>query len=211
MFKKYLILILFLFFFTATSKSDDFDDLIDLYDQQVLSEDALYSSLKKMNQEFNSDQFDKLFNLFTNGVISKDDLLTTLRNKTSNTESVIMEKPPSNTSIKEFNFSSCKGDSDVCSIMNTFFIEYEMNNNVLKLTKNNFLDEPDVVSVVPRKQFYNNDGSFSEIVDLKLNNGLLLKMSIKGLIKDNDFLINFYSLKYNGKEFASGNIELVLN
>ena len=172
MFKKYLILILFLFFFTATSKSDDFDDLIDLYDQQVLSEDALYSSLKKMNQEFNSDQFDKLFNLFTNGVISKDDLLTTLRNKTSNTESVIMEKPPSNTSIKEFNFSSCKGDSDVCSIMNTFFIEYEMNNNVLKLTKNNFLDEPDVVSVVPRKQFYNNDGSFSEIVDLKLNNGL---------------------------------------
>ena len=211
MFKKYLILILFLFFFTATSKSDDFDDLIDLYDQQVLSEDALYSSLKKMNQEFNSDQFDKLFNLFTNGVISKDDLLTTLRNKTSNTESVIMEKPPSNTSIKEFNFSSCKGDSGACSIMNTFFIEYEMNNNVLKLTKNNFLDEPDVVSVVPRKQFYNNDGSFSEIVDLKLNNGLLLKMSIKGLIKDNDFLINFYSLKYNGKEFASGNIELVLN
>lgn len=207
MFKKYLILILFLFFFTATSKSDDFDDLIDLYDQQVLSEDALYSSLKKMNQEFNSDQFDKLFNLFTNGVISKDDLLTTLRNKTSNTESVIMEKPPSNTSIKEFNFSSCKGDSGTCSIMNTFFIEYEMNNNVLKLTKNNFLDEPDVVSVVPRKQFYNNDGSFSEIVDLKLNNGLLLKMSIKGLIKDNDFLINFYSLKYNGKEFASGNIE----
>jgi len=172
MFKKYLILILFLFFFTATSKSDDFDDLIDLYDQQVLSEDALYSSLKKMNQEFNSDQFDKLFNLFTNGVISKDDLLTTLRNKTSNTESVIMEKPPSNTSIKEFNFSSCKGDSGTCSIMNTFFIEYEMNNNVLKLTKNNFLDEPDVVSVVPRKQFYNNDGSFSEIVDLKLNNGL---------------------------------------
>jgi hypothetical protein len=211
MFKKYLILILFLFFFTATSKSDDFDDLIDLYDQQVLSEDALYSSLKKMNQEFNSDQFDKLFNLFTNGVISKDDLLTTLRNKTSNTESVIMEKPPSNTSIKEFNFSSCKGDSGTCSIMNTFFIEYEMNNNVLKLTKNNFLDEPDVVSVVPRKQFYNNDGSFSEIVDLKLNNGLLLKMSIKGLIKDNDFLINFYSLKYNGKEFASGNIELVIS
>ena len=211
MFKKYLILILFLFFFTATSKSDDFDDLIDLYDQQVLSEDALYSSLKKMNQEFNSDQFDKLFNLFTNGVISKDDLLTSLISKTPNTESVIMEKPPSNTSIKEFNFSSCKGDSGTCSIMNTFFIEYEMNNNVLKLTKNNFLDEPDVVSVVPRKQFYNNDGSFSEIVDLKLNNGLLLKMSIKGLIKDNDFLINFYSLKYNGKEFASGNIELVIS
>ena len=211
MFKKYLILILFLFFFTATSKSNELDDLIDLYDQQVLSEDALYNSLKKINQEFNSDQFDKLFNLFTNGVISKDDLLTTLRNKTSNTESVIMEKPPSNTSIKEFNFSSCKGNSDTCSIMNKFFIEYEMNNNVLELTKHNFLDEPDVVSLVPRKQFYNNDGSFSEIVDLKLNNGLLLKMSIKGLIKDNDFLINFYSLKYNGKEFASGNIELVLN
>ena len=211
MFKKYLILILFLFFFTATSKSNELDDLIDLYDQQVLSEDALYNSLKKINQEFNSDQFDKLFNLFTNGVISKDDLLTSLISKTPNTESVIMEKPPSNTSIKEFNFSSCKGNSDTCSIMNKFFIEYEMNNNVLELTKHNFLDEPDVVSLVPRKQFYNNDGSFSEIVDLKLNNGLLLKMSIKGLIKDNDFLINFYSLKYNGKEFASGNIELVIS
>ena len=47
MFKKYLILILFLFFFTATSKSNELDDLIDLYDQQVLSEDALYNSLKK--------------------------------------------------------------------------------------------------------------------------------------------------------------------
>ena len=211
MLKKYLILIFFLFFFTATSKSNDFDDLIELYDQKILSEDALYNSLKKMNEEFNSDQFDKLFNLFTNGVISKDDLLTALISKTPNTESVMMEKSPSDTSVKEFNFSSCKGDSDTCSIMNKFFIEYEMNNNVLELTKHNFHDEPDVVSVFPRKQFYNNDGSFSEIIDLKLNNGLLLKMSIKGLIKDNDFLINFYSLKYNGKEFASGNIELVIS
>ena len=171
----------------------------------------MYNSLKKINQEFNSDQFDKLFNLFTNGVISKDDLLTALISKTPNTESVMMEKSPSDTSVKEFNFSSCKGDSDTCSIMNKFFIEYEMNNNVLELTKHNFHDEPDVVSVFPRKQFYNNDGSFSEIIDLKLNNGFLLKMSIKGLIKDNDFLINFYSLKYNGKEFASGNIELVIS
>ena len=211
MLKKYLILILFLFFFTATSKSNDFEDLIDLYDQQVLSEDALYNSLKKMNQEFNSDQFDMLFNLFTNGVISKGDLLTALISKTSNTESVIIEKSPSETSIKEFNFSSCKGNSDTCSLMNTFFVEYELNNNVLKLIKHNFLDEPDVVSAVPRKQYYNNDGSFSEIIDLKLNNGYLLKMSIKGLIKDNDFLISFYSLKYNGREINSGNLKLVLN
>jgi hypothetical protein len=86
-----------------------------------------------------------------------------------------------------------------------------MNNNVLKLTTHNFLDEPDVVSVVPRKQYYNNDGSFSEIIDLKLNNGFLLKMSIKGLIKNNDFLINFYSLKYKGKEINSGNLKLALN
>lgn len=140
MIKNYLILILFLFFFTATSKSNDFDDLIDLYDQQVLSEEALYNSLKQMNQEFNSDQFDKLFNLFTNGVISKDDLLTSLISKTPNTESVIMEKLPSDTSVKGFNFISCKGNSDTCSIMNKFFIEYEMNNNVLELTKHNFLD-----------------------------------------------------------------------
>ena len=207
MLKKYLILILFLSFFTATSKSNDFEDLIDLYDQQVLSEDALYNSLKKMNQEFNSDQFDKLFNLFTNGVISKGDLLTALISKTPNTESVIIEKSPSDISIKEFNFTSCKGDSSTCSIMNKFFIEYEMNNNVIKLTAHNFLDDPDVVSAVPRKQFYNNDGSFSEIIDIKLNNGFLLKMSIKGLIKNNDFLINFYSLKYNGREISSGNIE----
>ena len=199
MLKKYLIFILFLFFFTSTSKSNDFDDLIELYDQQILSEDALYNSLKKMNEEFNSDQFDKLFNLFTNGVISKDDLLTALISKTPNTESVIMEKLPSDTSVKGFNFISCKGNSDTCSIMNKFFIEYEMNNNVIKLTAHNFLDDPDVVSAVPGKQYYNNDGSFSEIIDLKLNNGLLLKMSIKGLIKDNDFLINFYSLKYNAK------------
>mgnify|MGYP000287059254 CR=1 FL=1 len=64
MLKKYLILILFLFFFTATSKSNDFDDLIELYDQQILGEDALYNSLKKINEEFNSDQFDKLFNIY---------------------------------------------------------------------------------------------------------------------------------------------------
>ncbi len=211
MIKNYLILILFLFFFTATSKSNDFDDLIDLYDQQVLSEEALYNSLKQMNQEFNSDQFDKLFNLFINDVISKDDLLTALRNKTSNTESVIMEKPSSNTSIKKFNITSCKGNSDVCSIVNTFFVEYEMNNNVIKLTNHNFLDVPDVVRVVPKKQFYNNDGSFSEIIEIKVKSGRILMMSIKGLIKDNDFLINFYSLKTGGKEVSSGNIELVLN
>jgi hypothetical protein len=91
--------------------------------------------------------------------------------------------------------------------MNNFFIEYELNNNVLKLIKHNFFDEPDLVSVVPRKQYYNNDGSFAEIIDLKTKRGNLLKLSIKGLIKDNDFLINFYSLKYNGKEISSGNIE----
>jgi len=207
MLKKCLFLISFLFFFSTTAKSENIDDLIDLYDQEVLSEVALYNSLKKMNQEFDSNQFDKLFNLFINNVISTDDLLTALRKKTSNSESVDIKKPSSDTSIKEFNFTSCKGDSDVCSIMNIFLIEYELNNNVLKLIKHNFLDEPDVVSVVPRKQYYNNDGSFSEIIDLKLNNGLLLKMSIKGLIKDNDFLINFYSLKYNGREISSGNIE----
>tara|TARA_B110000483_G_scaffold58839_1_gene73439 strand:+ start:79 stop:720 length:642 start_codon:yes stop_codon:yes gene_type:complete len=213
MLKKYLILILFLFFFTATSKSNDFEDLIDLYDQQVLSEDVLYNSLKKMNQEFNSDPFDKLFNLFINGVISKDDLLTALISKTPNTESVIIEKSFNDTSIKEFNFSSCKGNSDACSLINdnNFSVEYEMNNNVIKLIKHNFLDEPDVVSVVPRKQYYNNDGSFSEIVDLKIRSGRILKFSIKGLVKDNDFLINFYSLKTGGKEVSSGNIELVLN
>ena len=129
MLKKYLILILFLFFFTASLKSNDFDDLIELYDQQILSEDALYNSLKKMNQEFNSDQFDKLFNLFINTVISKDDLLTALRKKTSDNESVTIKKPLSNTLIKKFNFTSCKGNSDTCSIMNKFFVEYEMNNN----------------------------------------------------------------------------------
>jgi len=207
MLKKYLILIFFLFFFTATSKSNDFDVLIELYDQQILSEDALYNSLKKMNEEFNSDQFDKLFNLFTNGVISKDDLLTALISKTPNTESVMMEKSPSDTSVKEFNITSCKGNSDVCSLMNKFFIEYERNDSVIKLTKHNFHDEPDIVSVVPRKQYYNNDGSFSEIIDIKVKSGRILKMSIKGLIKDNDFLINFYSLKTGGKEVSSGNIE----
>jgi hypothetical protein len=207
MLKKYLILIFFLFFFTTSSNSNNFDDLIELYDQQILSEDALYNSLKKMNEEFNSDQFDKLFNLFINTVISKDDLLTALRKKTSNSESVDIKKQSSDTSVKEFNITSCKGNSDVCPIMNTFFIEYEMNNNLLKLTNHNFLDEPDVVSVVPRKQYYNNDGSFSEIIDLKLKSGRIVKMSIKGLIKDNDFLINFYSLKFNGKEISSGNIE----
>ncbi|MDB9825475.1 hypothetical protein OAC15_05195, partial [Alphaproteobacteria bacterium] len=145
------------------------------------------------------------------GVISKGDLLTALISKTPNTESVIIEKSPSDTSIKEFKFTSCKGDSSTCSIMNKFFIEYEMNNNVIKLTAHNFLDDPDVVSAVPRRQYYNNDGSFSEIIDIKLNNGFLVKMSIKGLIKDNDFLINFYSLKYNGKEINSGNLKLALN
>ena len=207
MLKKYLILIFFLFFFTTTSNSNNFDDLIELYDQQILSEDALYNSLKKMNEEFNSDQFDKLFNLFINTVISKDDLLAALRKKTSNSESVDIKKQSSDSSIKEFNFTSCKGDSDACSLMNNFFIEYELNNNVLKLIKHNFFDEPDLVSVVPRKQYYNNDGSFAEIIDLKTKRGNLLKLSIKGLIKDNDFLINFYSLKYNGKEISSGNIE----
>ena len=147
MLKKYLILILFLFFFTATSKSNDFDDLIELYDQQILGEDALYNSLKKINEEFNSDQFDKLFNLFTNGVISKDDLLTALISKIPNTESVMMEKSSGDTSVKEFNITSCKGNSDVCSLMNKFFVEYEMNGSVMKLINHNFLDEPDVVSV----------------------------------------------------------------
>ena len=207
MLKKYLILILFLFFFTATSKSNDFDDLIELYDQQILGEDALYNSLKKINEEFNSDQFDKLFNLFTNGVISKDDLLTALISKIPNTESVMTEKSSSDTSVKEFNITSCKGNSDVCSIMNKFFVEYEMNGSVMKLTNHNFLDEPDVVSVVPRKQYYNNDGSFSEIIDIKVKSGRILKMSIKGLTKDNDFLINFYSLKTGGKEVSSGNFD----
>ena len=207
MLKKYLILILFLFFFTSTSKSKDFDDLIELYDQQILSEDALYNSLKKMNEEFNSDQFDKLFNLFTNGVISKDDLLTALISKIPNTESVMTEKSSSDTSVKEFNITSCKGNSDVCSLMNKFFVEYEMNGSVMKLTNHNFLDEPDVVSVVPRKQYYNNDGSFSEIIDIKVKSGRILKMSIKGLTKDNDFLINFYSLKTGGKEVSSGNFD----
>lgn len=207
MLKKYLILIFFLYFFTATSKSNDFDDLIELYDQQILGEDALYNSLKKINEEFNSDQFDKLFNLFTNGVISKDDLLTALISKIPNTESVMMEKSSSDTSVKEFNITSCKGNSDVCSLMNKFFVEYEMNGSVMKLTNHNFLDEPDVVSVVPRKQYYNNDGSFSEIIDIKVKSGRVLKMSIKGLIKDNDFLINFYSLKTGGKEVSSGNFD----
>ena len=207
MLKKYLILILFLFFFTSTSKSNDFDDLIELYDQQILGEDALYNSLKKINEEFNSDQFDKLFNLFTNGVISKDDLLTALISKIPNTESVMMEKSSTDTSVKEFNITSCKGNSDVCSLMNKFFVEYEMNGSVMKLTNHNFLDEPDVVSVVPRKQYYNNDGSFSEIIDIKVKSGRILKMSIKGLTKDNDFLINFYSLKTGGKEVSSGNFD----
>ena len=207
MLKKYLILILFLFFFTSTSKSNDFDDLIELYDQQILGEDALYNSLKKINEEFNSDQFDKLFNLFTNGVISKDDLLTALISKIPNTESVMTEKSSSDTSVKEFNITSCKGNSDVCSLMNKFFVEYEMNGSVMKLINHNFLDEPDVVSVVPRKQYYNNDGSFSEIIDIKVKSGRILKMSIKGLTKDNDFLINFYSLKTGGKEVSSGNFD----
>lgn len=207
LFKQFIIFFIFLILFSGNLKSNDFDDLIELYDQQILGEDALYNSLKKINEEFNSDQFDKLFNLFTNGVISKDDLLTALISKIPNTESVMMEKSPSDTSVKEFNITSCKGNSDVCSLMNKFFVEYEMNGSVMKLINHNFLDEPDVVSVVPRKQYYNNDGSFSEIIDIKVKSGRVLKMSIKGLIKDNDFLINFYSLKTGGKEVSSGNFD----
>ena len=82
-----------------------------------------------------------------------------------------------------------------------------MNDSVMKLINHNILDEPDVISVVPRKQYYNNDGSFSEIIDIKVKSGRVLKMSIKGLIKDNDFLINFYSLKTGGKEVSSGNFD----
>jgi hypothetical protein len=90
--------------------------------------------------------------------------------------------------------------------MEQFSFEYEKKNNKLEFVSHNFYDDPGIDKVTPKKQYYGNDGSFSEIIDIKLNNGFLLKLSIKGLIKNNDFLINFYSLKYNGREINSGNI-----
>jgi len=105
---------------------------------------------------------------------------------------------------KRFNFTLCNGETEACLLLETFFVEYEMNGSSLKIINHNFLDNSIIVKVTPRKQFYKNNGKFSEIISVKLNDGHILELSFKGLIEENNFFITHYSFKFNSKELSSG-------
>ena len=117
---------------------------------------------------------------------------------------VLIETEKNDFLKKRFIFSSCKGETEACLLLETFFIEYEMNGSLLKIINHNFLDNSIIVKVTPRKQFYKNNGNFSEIISVKLNDGHILQLSFKGLIEENNFFMNSYSFKFNAKELSSG-------
>ena len=105
---------------------------------------------------------------------------------------------------KKFNFTLCNGETEACLLLETFFVEYEMNGSSLKIINHNFLDNSIIVKVTPKKQFYKNNGKFSEIISVKLNDGHILQLSFKGLVEEDNFFMNHYSLKFNAKELSSG-------
>jgi len=84
------------------------------------------------------------------------------------------------------------------------FVEYKYTNDSLVMHGNNFSSSSDIVKITPRKQYYKKD-KFSEIFDFKLNNGRVVQFSVKGLLVNNDFSINSFSLSYAGKQIISGN------
>lgn len=113
---------------------------------------------------------------------------------------------PENLLKKNFNIVTCEGHEEACLIMEQFSFEYEKKNNKLEFVSHNFYDDPGIDKVTPQKQYYGNDGSFSQIIDIKGVSGNLFKLSLKGLI-DDSFLINFYSFKIDGNELCSGTVE----
>ena len=134
-------------------------------------------------------------------VLKADDLTPTLEESKSNSDLFIKKNDPLK---KKFNFTLCNGETEACLLLETFFVEYEMNGSSLKIINHNFLDNSIIVKVTPKKQFYKNNGKFSEIISLKLNDGHTIQLSFKGLIGEDNFFMNRYSLKFNAKELSSG-------
>ena len=141
------------------------------------------------------------FFILFSAILKADDLTPTLEESKSISDLLINKNDPLK---KKFNFTLCNGETEACLLLETFFVEYEMNGSSLKIINHNFLDNSIIVKVTPKKQFYKNNGKFSEIISVKLNDGHILQLSFKGLIEENNFFMNSYSFKFNAKELSSG-------
>ncbi len=184
--------------FMNISSANELKKLIDLFDQEIITSEVLYNSVLNLNKNITEDQLIQMIDLLNSKTISSEDFI-----KSFNVMSVDNQSNVSQDSneiidiIKKFKISDCKGHTTTCSIIDGFFIEYKYTNNSLVMVSNNFLSKSDLVKITPRKQYYKKN-NFSEIFDFKLKSGRVVQFALKGLIENNDFSINSFSLSNSG-------------
>ena len=187
------------------SSANELKKLIDLFDKEIITSEVLYNSVLNLNKNITEDQLIQMIDLLNSKTISSEDFI-----KSFNVMSVDNQSNVSQDSneiidiIKKFKISDCKGHTTTCSIIDGFFIEYKYTNNSLVMVSNNFLSKSDLVKITPRKQYYKKN-NFSEIFDFKLKSGRVVQFALKGLIENNDFSINPFSLSNSGQQIISGN------
>ncbi|MDA1283579.1 MAG: hypothetical protein O3C61_01480 [Proteobacteria bacterium] len=191
--------------FMNISSANELKKLIDLFDKEIITSEVLYNSVLNLNKNITEDQLIQMIDLLNSKTISSEDFI-----KSFNVMSVDNQSNVSQDSneiidiIKKFKISDCKGHTTTCSIIDGFFIEYKYTNNSLVMVSNNFLSKSDLVKITPRKQYYKKN-NFSEIFDFKLKSGRVVQFALKGLIENNDFSINPFSLSNSGQQIISGN------
>lgn len=207
MVKKYstILTIIISLCFINFSNANELKKLIDLFDQDIISSEVLYNSVLNLNKKITDDQLIQMIELLKSKTISSEDFIKSFNDMSlDNQNNVSQDSEEKIDLIKKFTISDCKGHTSTCSMVEGFFVEYKYTNDSLVMLSNNFLSNSDLVKITPRKQYYKKD-KFSEIFDFKLKSGRVVQFSIKGLVVNNDFSINSFSITSGGKQIISGN------
>jgi hypothetical protein len=178
------------------------------------------SSLETLGINTSNEIFDNLFDLFSDRTLDIETYEKSLSNlislsdtpeedkNTSSKQDAIKNKDKS---VKIYKISNCKGRTELCKALAPIEFPFFMENGQVIVDKKNLqmLIDSDVSlqRIMKTQNFFSND-KFDHIMTIRHIQGFLLDFKFGGYIEDSDFYLTNLSLRANGTEVNSADLEL---
>jgi hypothetical protein len=217
---RLLVFIITFLFCVNSYANEKLSKLNELYLSGILDKSSYMSSLETLGINTSNEIFDNLFDLFSDRTLDIETYEKSLSNlislsdtpeedkNTSSKQDAIKNKDKS---VKIYKISNCKGRTELCKALAPIEFPFFMENGQVIVDKKNLqmLIDSDVSlqRIMKTQNFFSND-KFDHIMTIRHIQGFLLDFKFGGYIEDSDFYLTNLSLRANGTEVNSADLEL---
>jgi hypothetical protein len=218
---KILAFIITLLFFCVNSYANEkVSKLNELYLSGVLDKSSYMSSLENLGVNTSNEIFENLFDLFSDKTLDIETYEKSLSNLISLSDTSKADKNSSSKqdtinnndkAVKIYKVSNCKGRTELCKALAPIeFPFFKEDNQVIvdKKTIQALIDSDiSLQRIMNSQNFFSND-KFDHIITIRHTQGFLLDLKFGGYMEGSDFYLTNLSLRANGTEVNSADLEL---